>query len=137
MIDMGTLMRVKADLLMRSTALTMCVGVVFLLMTGCQTQRQISFVQEGMTEAEVLSVFGKPDAVEAGEPDGNGLSSIWYYNAYANQPYEEWVYVPRGREYGGDLKRVPTSRGRRYRKFRVTFFEGTVYSATQLAPPEF
>lgn len=131
---MGTVTKSKNSFLVHSTLFSMCAGVLLLLMTGCQTQRQVTLVQEGMTEAEVLGVFGEPDAVE---PDANGLSSIWYYNAYATQPYQEWVYVPRGREYGGDLKRVPTSRGLRYRKFRITFFEGKVYSATQLAPPEF
>lgn len=112
------------------------VGLLVVVSVGCQTPRQLSAVQRGMTESEVRSVFGNPDEVETGVRLGNDIVLNWYYYAFANQPYLEWVYIPGSREYGGTMKQVRTSRGVRYRKFRIVFLGGAVISAAELAPPE-
>jgi len=41
-----------------------------------------------------------------------------------------------GKLGGGNPELVPTSRGARYRKFRIVFLGGVVINAMELAPPE-
>jgi hypothetical protein len=106
--------------------------VVLLVAGGCQT-RQISASQRGMTEEEVRGKFGEPGRVVAG---GAHFDRVWYYYAFMAFRYREWVWVPRGSSYGGDLVLIPTSTGIRYPKFRIVFTNGVVYSAAELAPPD-
>jgi hypothetical protein len=89
-----------------------------------------------MTMAEVGSVFGEPDVVEPGPADGGGTVLNWYYFAFATQKYRKWVYVPGSSEYGVTIELISTSRGVRYRKFRIVFLDGVVISSMELAPPE-
>ena len=112
------------------------IGLSVLFAVGCQTQRVLSTVQQGMTEAEVRHAFGAPDEVEPGLKHGDDIVLNWYYYAFANQPYQEWVYVPGARQYGGTYQLIQTSRGVRYRKYRIVFLGGIVISAAELAPPE-
>jgi len=111
-------------------------GVLLLLSSGCQTQRQLSAVQKGMMESEVRSVFGAPDEVESGVRHGNDLVLNWYYHAFASQPGREWIYVPDNRQYGGSMQQVQTFRGVRYRKYRIVFLGGVVINVSELAPPD-